>query len=918
MAPRILFCVLSILGLLAGMVGTTALASAPVAGRAEGASPAPLINPDGTLRLDGTVSGVLDTHGWQVTLDPERGPVFAPQSADPQWRNLGDAPAPAISSSVLAIAVSGNNVYIGGSFTDAGGVPEADYIARWDGARWHALGSGLNGSVTAIAISGNNVFVGGTFLNAGGVPEADYVARWDGSQWHALGSSGGNGPLELPPLNPLYPNPPVSAIAVSGNNVYIGGTFLNAGGVPEADYIAHWDGSQWRALGGSSGNGPLELIPVVPSSPISDIAISGSNVYIGGTFLNAGGVAEADYIARWNTATRSWYALGGSGGNGPIAPPGSGFSSVRALAVSGGNVYVSGLFTSIDGLTGVNYIARWDGERWQALGSGLNAAASDIAISGNDVYVGGSFISAGGVPNTSYIARWNGETWNALENSSLLQPGILAIAVNADGVYVSGSFSPIGELELATYFARWNPATARWSAVGRTSRNALNARVTAIAISQTDVYVGGHFTDAGGVPEADYIARWDGRQWHALGGNNGNGPLQTSSFLFLSPVSTLAIQGDDVYVGGYFFNAGGVPEADYIARWDGSNWHALGSSDGNSPLMQSDFSLSPVQAIAVSGNDVYVGGAFLNAGGVPEADYIARWDGTRWYALGGSSGNGPLQRPEYPPFYPVSTIAISGNNVYVGGYFTNAGGVPEADYIARWDGVRWYALGGSNSNGPFSPVPENPVNFVNIRDIATSGSNVYVGGAFLNAGGVPEADYIARWDGTHWHALGGSSGNGPLNPTSAGRIDISAISVNENNTYVGGWFENAGGVPEADDIARWDGRRWYALGSSGGAGPLTYADPGLSPAQALVASENDVYVGGSFTDAGGVALADYAAVYATPPAVTSITRLDASPTSAATVAYRVTFSETVTGVEANDFSLTATGEISGAVVASVI
>ncbi|MCS6940135.1 MAG: hypothetical protein NZM94_12720, partial [Roseiflexus sp.] len=196
MASRILFCVLSILGLLAGIVGTTALASAPVAGHAEWASPAPLINPDGTLRLDGTVSGALDTHGWQVTLDPERGPVFAPQSADPQWRNLGDAPAPAISSSVLAIAVSGNNVYIGGYFTDAGGVPEADYIARWDGARWHALGSGLNGSVTAIAISGNNVFVGGTFLNAGGVPEADYVARWDGSQWHALGSSGGNGPLE--------------------------------------------------------------------------------------------------------------------------------------------------------------------------------------------------------------------------------------------------------------------------------------------------------------------------------------------------------------------------------------------------------------------------------------------------------------------------------------------------------------------------------------------------------------------------------------------------------------------------------------------------------------------------------------------------------------------------------------------------
>ncbi len=52
------------------------------------------------------------------------------------------------------------------------------------------------------------------------------------------------------------------------------------------------------------------------------------------------------------------------------------------------------------------------------------------------------------------------------------------------------------------------------------------------------------------------------------------------------------------------------------------------------------------------------------------------------------------------------------------------------------------------------------------------------------------------------------------------------------------------------------------------------------------------------------------------PTVTSIVRLDASPTSAASVRFRVTFSEAVTGVDTGDFSLTVSG-ITGAAVTEV-
>src|SRR5262249_37172475 len=55
--------------------------------------------------------------------------------------------------------------------------------------------------------------------------------------------------------------------------------------------------------------------------------------------------------------------------------------------------------------------------------------------------------------------------------------------------------------------------------------------------------------------------------------------------------------------------------ADCIAKWNGSSWSALGSGlDGFSPY---------VFALAVSGNDLYAGGAFATVGG-KVSGYIAR------------------------------------------------------------------------------------------------------------------------------------------------------------------------------------------------------------------------------------------------------------------------------------------------------
>jgi hypothetical protein len=111
--------------------------------------------------------------------------------------------------------------------------------------------------------------------------------------------------------------------------------------------------------------------------------------------------------------------------------------------------------------------------------------------------------------------------------------------------------------------------------------------------------------------------------------------------------------------------ASGAPRfAPQVARdgiWD-AQFASLGTNE-------------PVNAIAVSGSDVYVGGRFTTVGKM-DASGIAKWDGSHWSALG--SGVDGV----------VFAIAVSGNNVYAGGYFTYAGG-ERASCIAKWDGTLW-------------------------------------------------------------------------------------------------------------------------------------------------------------------------------------------------------------------------------------
>ena len=73
-----------------------------------------------------------------------------------------------------------------------------------------------------------------------------------------------------------------------------------------------------------------------------------------------------------------------------------------------------------------------------------------------------------------------------------------------------------------------------------------------------------------------------------------------------------------------------------------------------------------INAIAINDRgDLYVGGSFTNAGGVLNTN-IAKWDGTNWSSLGGLGYFNSLA-------VGVNVLEFHNGELYAGGAFTNAG-----------------------------------------------------------------------------------------------------------------------------------------------------------------------------------------------------------------------------------------------------
>ena len=327
--------------------------------------------------------------------------------------------------------------------------------------------------------------------------------------------------------------------------------------------------------------------------------------------------------------------------------------------------------------------------------------------------------------------------------------------------------------------AQSHPDDVYWDPVFQ--GNGPNNRVRAIAIDGNDVYVGGRFTYIGDQNIVG-IARWDGTDWHPLGGG-------------VSEVTRILVHDGTVYVA-----SGGLFRA-----WDGISWRILGRATGI-------YFIPAIKSIIEFKGDIHVSGGFTHIGAV-EVNSVARYDGTAWHDL-----DGGLQDATWE-WGPSAVIAADSNFVYAAGMFTSAGGIPCSGF-ARWDGQNWFAIDGLANRG-------------GIRDVAVVDGKLYVAGSFSDfASGHSVVSNVGMFDGTRWHTMGGG-------------VNDMALSVHPvgDLVYVAGNFTRAGGR-EASRVACWDGHQWRPLGSGLDTRGWTFA---------VAANEaGEVFVGGDQNTAGGV------------------------------------------------------------------
>lgn len=313
-------------------------------------------------------------------------------------------------------------------------------------------------------------------------------------------------------------NGEVFTAAVSGNTIYVGGTFTAA--------IVNGHNTTRHGLAAvDATTGALLAWNPNATGEVRTLAVDGNNVYAGGNLTAIGGVSRTR-LAEIDGTTGALVTGFNHSAN----------AEVRAMAVGNGNLYVGGAFTTIDGAS-VGYMAAFTlstGARNTAWSPAANMRVDSMMYANNQLYVGGKYSTINGAANAR-LRAFNPSTGAVVTSFKPAPPyEVYGVAVGASGVYAAlggpGGRAIGFSLTGAT---QWTQTT--------------DGDSQTIATMDQTVYVGGHFDNACKTPATGTMGVCLGGSTHRgkflavdLSGNlltwnpNGNG-IEGTHMLVANP-----------------------------------------------------------------------------------------------------------------------------------------------------------------------------------------------------------------------------------------------------------------------------------------------------------------------------------------------------------------------------------------------
>lgn len=604
-------------------------------------------------------------------------------------------------------------------------------------------------------------------------------------------------------------NAPVRAILPAGNVLYLGGEFdvagpYTGGGVlldavsssvnaqaarveghvyaVVSDGSGGWylGGDFWQ-VGGQSrqnlahlfSNGSLDgAFAANCNGEVDSLALNGSTLYIGGFFTSVNGLSRP-FLAALNST---------SGNLLPFSPNPD--AAVLALALSGTALVAGGNFLNLGGLSR-HYIGAVDAAGLAtAFDPSADGSVKALVLQGSSLYVGGYFYTIGGQIRRYVAALDAAGAAQAFDAGSpaLIGNHVKSLAINGSTLYVGGKFASMG-----------GAARSNIAALNATSGAALiwdpgcDAAVWSLLCSGSTVYAGGAFTRAGGLARKR-VAAFDASSNTSLAWDPVAG----------ATVVALAGSGSKVYLGGNFNTVGGLSR-EHLLALDASTLLPTAFNPGTSGGGTDSF----VNALAVSGNTLYVGGGFTQVSGQARS-HLAAIDTltslpTAWNPA---------------PDATVRSLALDSALVYAGGDFLNAGG-QSRHRIAALDMVTGLATA-------FDPNADNQVTALSLQGA------LIAGGAFSTIGGASRSNLAA------------------LNPPAGA---ASSFNPSPNSTVLG--------ILAAPNLLYFFGNffspRKHLAALSWAGMALAAFDPGNvdGDVNAALYQNKRLYVGGSFYNIGG-------------------------------------------------------------------